>query len=128
MTTIKAALDDLLNHRDLDLDEALDRHFAADYRQRTNGEWSDREAFLAHIAHLRSVVETVQVTVAEEIVDSGRYAERHIVEVRKTDGSKAVQEVYVFADLDTAGRFTRIEETTLLLAGAESDRALGNAR
>ena len=128
MTTINAALDDLLNHRDIDLGEALDRHFAGDYRQRTNGDWSDREAFRAHIAHLRSIVETAQVAVVEEMVEGGRYAERHIVEVNKKDGARVVQEVYVFGDLDAEGRFTRIDETTLMLAGSESDRALGNAR
>lgn len=128
MTTIKAALDDLLNNRDLELGEAVDRHFAAGYRQRTNGDWDDRNAFITHIAHLRSIVASAQVTVAEEIIDTDRYAERHIVEVTKTDGSRIVQEVYVFGDLDTDGRFTRIEETTLMLAGAEADRGIGNAR
>ncbi len=54
MTTIKDAVDDLFNNRELAADEAIDRHY---------------------------------------------------------------QEVFVFADRDSEGRFVRIEETTLPLEG-----------
>jgi hypothetical protein len=37
-------------------------------------------------------------------------------------------EVYVFAELAPDGRFSRIEETTLMLQGDEADRNLGSAR
>ncbi|MEU8926893.1 nuclear transport factor 2 family protein, partial [Kitasatospora sp. NPDC048545] len=55
-TDARSALTDLLLTPGLDLDEAADRHFAPDYRQRTDGEWADRTEFLDHIAHLRTVV------------------------------------------------------------------------
>ncbi|MFJ5228529.1 nuclear transport factor 2 family protein [Kitasatospora sp. NPDC088391] len=127
-TGIEAALTDLLLTPGLPLAEAADRHFAPDYRQRTDGGWADRDEFLAHIAHLRTLVADGRVEVHEELRDGARYADRHTVHLTKTDGSAVSMEVYVFADLAPDGRFRRIEETTLLLAGAAADRDLGSAR
>ncbi|MDH6108781.1 hypothetical protein P3T36_002298 [Kitasatospora sp. MAP12-15] len=127
-TDIAAALHDLLLAPGVPLDEALDRHFAPDYRQRTDGRWDDRAQFAAHIAHLREVVLSGQVEVLEELTDGTRYADRHLVDVTKKDGSTVRMEVYVFGEFAPDGRFRRIEETTLMLVGAEADRDLGSAR
>ncbi|MEU1422086.1 nuclear transport factor 2 family protein [Kitasatospora sp. NPDC005751] len=127
-TDIRAALTDLLLTPGLDLAEAADRHFAPDYRQRTDGEWADRTEFLAHIAHLRTVVTGGSVEVHDELVDGDRYADRHTMEIVKADASVVRIEVYVFAELAPDGRFRRIEETTLMLEGADGDRNLGSAR
>jgi hypothetical protein len=115
MTTIKDAVEDLLNNRQLTANEAVDRHFGPTFCQRTNGSWDDRPAFLSRIALLRKVVEHATIIVLNELVDGDRYAERHVVDLVKYDGERMVQEVYVFANRDPDGRFTRIEETTLLL-------------
>ncbi|MFJ3793151.1 nuclear transport factor 2 family protein [Kitasatospora sp. NPDC090091] len=127
-TDIRAALTDLLFTPGLDLDEAADRHFAPDYRQRTDGDWADRAEFLTHIAHLRKVVAGGTIEVHDELAVGDRYADRHTVDVTKTDGSTVRMEVYLFAEFAPDGRFRRIEETTLMLAGAEHDRNLGSAR
>jgi hypothetical protein len=127
-TRIDAALSDLLFTPGLPLAEALDRHFAPDYRQRTDGEWADRAGFAEHIAHLRTVVEGGRIEVHDELTDGTRYADRHTVHLRKLDGTAASIEVYLFAELAPDGRFRRIEETTLLLDGGEGDRDLGSAR
>lgn len=128
MTDIKTALHDLLNEQSIPLDVAIDRHFGPDYRQRTNGEWDDRAGFAAHIAHLRSLVRSARIDVLDEITVGHRYADRHVVDIRKCDGRRVVQEVYLFGEFDEDGRFGRVEETTLLLTGSEADRALGNAK
>ena len=128
MTAIRTALHDLLNEQSTALDEALDRHFSPRYRQRTNGVWTDRVEFAAHIAHLRALVQSVTIEVLDELVDGRRYADRHVITVRKRDGKSTVQEVYLFGELDEEGRFLRVEETTLMLTGSESDRGLGSAR
>ncbi|MFI6151734.1 nuclear transport factor 2 family protein [Kitasatospora sp. NPDC051170] len=128
MTDIATALTDLLLTPGLPLDEALDRHFAPDYRQRTDGSWADRAEFAAHIAHLREIVVGGEVQVFEELAQGDLYADRHVVDVRKTDGSSVRMEVYVFAELAADGRFRRIEETTLMLEGSDADRDLGSAR
>ena len=127
-TDITAALTDLLFTPGLDLDEAADRHFAPDYRQRTDGRWDDRTQFLAHIAHLRAVIAGGSVEVHDELVDGDRYADRHTVTAHKTDGSTVRMEVYLFGEYAPDGRFRRIEETTLMLQGDEADRNLGSAR
>ncbi|MEU1376899.1 nuclear transport factor 2 family protein [Streptomyces triculaminicus] len=130
-TDIRVALTDLLLTRGLDLDEAADRHFAPDYRQRTDGSWADRTEFLAHIAHiahLRTVVAGGSVEVHDELSSGDRYADRHTMEVIKTDGSTVRMEVYLFGEFAPDGRFRRVEETTLMLEGADADRNLGSAR
>jgi hypothetical protein len=127
-TDIRTAVTDLLFTSGLDLDQAADRHFAPDYRQRTDGRWDSRTEFLTHIAHLRGVVAGGSVEVHDELAVGDRYADRHTVTVTKTDGSMVRMEVYVFAEFAPDGRFRRIEETTLMLEGAEADRNLGSAR
>lgn len=126
--SIKNALTDLLNDRKTPLDELVTRHFTANYRQRTNGIWDDRAGFLAHIHHLRNVVSHVDITVLDEIESREKYSSRHIVDVEKTDSSQVVQEVYLFAQLASDGRFDTVEEVTMMLSGSEADRNLGNAR
>lgn len=127
-TNIQDALADLLFRPEVDLAAAVERHFAPDYRQRTDGQWADRAGFVEHIAHLRSLVASGTVRVIDELVDGSRYADRHVVEVVKRDGSRVETEVYVFAEFAPDGRFRTIEETTLMLAGDEADRSLGSAR
>lgn len=125
---VRTALTDLLLTPGLDLDEAADRHFAPDYRQRTDGSWDNRTEFLAHIAHLRTVVAGGSVEVHDELFSGDRYADRHTMEVIKTDGSTVRMEVYLFGEFAPDGRFRRIEETTLMLEGTDADRNLGSAR
>ncbi|MDF2993095.1 MAG: hypothetical protein K0S37_3609 [Microbacterium sp.] len=128
MTTIPLALHDLLNDRETPLEVAIDRHFTPDYRQRTDGAWADRTAFTAHIAHLRGRTSHVSVEVLHEVSAGNAYAEHHRIEVEKTDGTRTVQEVYLFAERAADGRFAVIDETTLMISGTEEDRSLGRAR
>ncbi|MFJ3234428.1 nuclear transport factor 2 family protein [Streptomyces sp. NPDC086787] len=127
-TGIKAALTDLLLNDELTLEEAADRHFTPEYRQRTDGEWADRTEFLEHISHVRGIVADARVEVHEELHDGAKYADRHTCHITKKDGSTVTMEVYVFADLAPDGRFNRIEETTLMLKGSDADRNIGSAR
>ncbi|WP_033824497.1 nuclear transport factor 2 family protein [Kitasatospora sp. MBT63] len=127
-TDVTSAMTDLLFTPELELSEAVDRHFAPDYRQRTDGSWADRSEFTAHIAHLRGIVAGGTIRVLEELVQGDLYADRHIIDVDKTDGSSVRVEVYLFGEFAPDGRFRRIEETTLMLQGADSDRNIGSAR
>jgi hypothetical protein len=115
VTTIKDAVEDLLNQQRFTVDEAVDRHFSPTFRQRTNGRWDDRAAFLARIVLLREAVEHATITVLDELADAERYAERHVIQLVKRDGERIVQEVYVFAERDSDGRFTCLEEATMML-------------
>jgi len=115
MSTIKEAVEDILNNRQSTADEAIDRHFGPGFRQRTNGRWDDRATFRARIVALREVIEHTKVTVLDELVTADSYAERHVIELVKRDGERIVQEVYIFAKRDPDGRFNHIEEATVLL-------------
>lgn len=123
-TDIRTALNDLLNRQDCPLEVLIDRHMSADYRQRTDGHWSDRDAFVRHVRQLREVVASADIDVLDELREGNRYADRHRVRLTKRDGTRVLFEVYLFAELDANGRFTRVEETTLLLEGAEADQEL----
>ncbi|MFC1439190.1 nuclear transport factor 2 family protein [Streptacidiphilus sp. N1-10] len=127
-TDIHTALTDLLFNPALTVEQATERHFTPDFRQRTDGEWADRAGFVDHIEHLRTVVAAGSVQVHDELCDGATYADRHTVEVTKQDGSTVRMEVYVFAEMAPDGRFNRIEETTLMLQGTAADRGLGSAR
>lgn len=126
--TIRSVLDELLNQQNLPLDEVVDRYFSPDYRQRTNGHWDDREAFVRHIRKLREVILSARIEVLDELYNGKHYADRHRVHVVKRDGMEVTQEVYLFAELDACGRFVRIEETTLMLEGTEADRDIGRMK
>ncbi|MGW6792051.1 nuclear transport factor 2 family protein [Streptomyces chartreusis] len=127
-TDITRAINDLLFTPDLDLATALDRHFAPDYRQRTNGEWSDRASFVQHMTRLRSLVRRGHIEVHEELRDGPRYADRHTVTITQHNGRTSRTEVYLFAQLAPDGRFQRVEETTLLVTGHPDDGNLGTVR
>jgi 1,6-anhydro-N-acetylmuramate kinase len=115
MSTLRAALADLLENHDLPVDEAADRHIGPDFRQRTNGQWDDRAGFLDRITHLRSNTQEVTITVLDEITNGSRYAERHLIDLLGVDGRRVVHDVYVFAALGSDGRFERIEEATVMV-------------
>ncbi|MFI6002138.1 nuclear transport factor 2 family protein [Streptomyces sp. NPDC051366] len=122
---IARAINDLLFSPGVDLAEALDRHFTPDYRQRTNGVWSDRTSFARHITRLRSLIRSGHIEVHDELRDGLRYADRHTVTLSHRDGHTSRTEVYLFAELAPDGRFQRVEETTLLITGQLDDENLG---
>ncbi|MFE6129762.1 nuclear transport factor 2 family protein [Streptomyces sp. NPDC056437] len=124
-TDITRAINDLLFTPGLDLAEAIDRHFTPDYRQRTDGVWSDLAAFTQHMTRLRSLVRSGHIEVQDEFRDGLRYADRHTVTLTQENGRTSRTEVYLFAELAPDGRFRRVEETTLLLTGHPDDESLG---
>ncbi|AFK00417.1 nuclear transport factor 2 family protein [Cronobacter sakazakii] len=126
--TIDTVLNALLNQQERPLEDVLDSYFSPDYRQRTDGAWDDRQGFAHHARKLRELISFASIDVLDELRDGRRYATRHRVQCTKRDGEEVVMEVYMFAETDNEGRFTRIEETTLMLEGKAHDRDLGSAR
>lgn len=127
-TTIATVLDKIINQQQLPLEALIDCYFSPDYRQRTNGNREDREGFAQHARKLREIGTGAKIDVLDELRTGPLYATRHRVLCTKRDGSEVLMEVYMFAELDDAGRFLRIEETTLMLEGCEGDRHLGSAK
>lgn len=126
--TIDNVLDELINQQELPLEKVINRYFSPNYRQRTNGCWEDHEGFAHHARKLREICAFARIDVLDELRERNLYATRHRVLCTKRDGSEIVMEVYMFAETDESGRFIRIEETTLMLKGTESDRDLGSAK
>lgn len=126
--TIDTVLNEIINRQELPLEQVLDRYFSPNYRQRTNGCWEDREGFAHHARKLREICVFARIDVLAELRDRNLYATRHRVQCTKRDGTEVVMEVYMFAETEESGRFLRIEETTLMLKGTESDRDLGKAK
>ncbi|SDV47357.1 hypothetical protein SAMN05216551_102511 [Chitinasiproducens palmae] len=106
MNLLKSAIDDLFDPKSTVAD-ATDRHFAADFRQRVNGLWIDRAAFVVAVERLRVTVASATVTALDEFVDGARYAARHVIDLRQPNGERLRQEVYVFGERGADGRFTR---------------------
>lgn len=126
--TIDTVLDEIINQQERPLENVLERYFSPSYRQRTNGCWENREGFADHARKLREMCAFARIDVLDELRDRNLYATRHRVSCTKRDGKEVVMEVYMFAEIDESGRFLRIEETTLMLKGSESDRDLGSAK
>ncbi len=127
-STIATAVADLLFDPDLDLADAIDRHFSPSFKQRADGVWSDRAEFTEHMAQLRRLTTSGTIEVHEELVDGLLYAERHTIEIVEKDGSRVRTEVYLFGRHDADGRFSEIHETTLMVSSSGADRNLGSAR
>ena len=120
-TDIARAITDLLFTPGLDLAEALERHFTPDYRQRTDGVWSDRTSCPAHRPPPHP--DPRRTGRGPRRTPHGlRYADRHVVNVAKPNGSTFRTEVYLFAEFAPDGRFHRVEETTLLITGHSDER------
>ncbi|MFS2224681.1 nuclear transport factor 2 family protein [Pantoea sp. B65] len=126
--SIDIVLDEVINQQELSLEKTLDRYFSPNYRQRTNGCWEDREGFAHHARKLREICTFARIEVLDELRSGNLYATRHRVQCSKRDGAEVVMEVYMFAEIEDSGRFLRVEETTLMLKGTESDRDLGGAK
>ncbi|WP_022929811.1 hypothetical protein [Patulibacter americanus] len=125
MSILKAVVELLLDPDGPSVEAAADRHFAPGFRQRVNGAWVERRAFLAGMADLRATVERATITVLDELVDGRRYAERHRIDLELRDGARVRREVFVFAERDADGRFVRIEEASVAAAGEEVSVAAG---
>ncbi|VVE61256.1 hypothetical protein PCA31118_00515 [Pandoraea captiosa] len=127
MALMQEVVDDLFNKPHLTTRDAVGRHFTPSFEQRVNGEWSDFDAFVAHIDQFRRRVVRACVTVLDEFSDGERYAERHVIDLLTQQGERFVQEVYMFAERDADGRFRRIEEMTLPLGTSSNAEVADHA-
>ena len=113
MRSMATVLDELLNERETPLDEVMARHFAPDYRQRTDGAWSGWSEVAQNLAGIRTMIRSVKIDLLNELTDGHAYADRHLLTVEMNDGTRQTRESYVFGTFAQDGRFERIEEVTL---------------
>ncbi|MBL0885255.1 hypothetical protein [Myceligenerans indicum] len=114
MRSLATVLEELLNERETPIEEVMARHFAPDYRQRTDGVWSGWSEVARNLAGIRTMIRSVRVDLLNEFVGGYDYADRHLLTVEMQDGTRQTRESYVFGTFAQDGRFERIEEVTLV--------------
>ncbi|MDR6936510.1 nuclear transport factor 2 family protein [Luteibacter sp. 3190] len=112
MTILRKAILDLFDPG-VPTTDAAERHFDPSFRQRVDGAWIDRAAFVAGIEVLKEDLVRVDVSVLDELVVDERYAERHVIDLELRNGARIAREVYVFGRRGPDGRFVSIEEATI---------------
>jgi hypothetical protein len=127
MSKLKDLLHDLLNEQDMPLEQAMDKYLRPTYRQRTNGHWDDRGGVTEHMAHLRAMSST-RTSSSWMRSPTGSSMPSGTSSRSPSATVAAWFRRSTFGELDADGRFSRVEETTLMLEGAESDRGIGSAR
>lgn len=105
------------------LEATIDRYFAPDYRQYTDGEVTDRDGFAAHIAALRALTVAGRIEVLEIVRQGNRIADRHEVTVTRRDGTTSRMEIYLFGELAADGRLRRVDEISHPLDGHDAHLA-----
>jgi hypothetical protein len=115
MMNMAVVLDELLNERETPVEEVMARHFVPGYRQRTDGVWAEWSVVAANLAHIRTLIRSVEIKMLDELVDGRAYADRHVLTVEMSDGIRQVRESYVFGKFAPDGRFETIEEVTLVI-------------
>lgn len=110
------------------LEATVDRYFAPDYRQRTDGEEVDRRGFVEHIRALRRCVREGRVEVLEAIQQGDRIADRHRVSITRWNGSICQVEVHLFGELAADGRLRRVDEVSRVVVGGADDAELAIIR
>ena len=74
-------------------------------------EFAERPEFADMVARMRSQIVSGMVTVLDELRDGPRYAERHVYELTRVDGSTVKREVAIFGAFAEDGRFQHLSET-----------------
>lgn len=120
-STIAAATEPLLDLT-IDLENTIDQHFTPAFRQRVDGgAWGGRAELAERMNRLRKVMASGTIEVHEELTDGSLYADHHTIEIHMLDGTLVRTEVYLFARHDADGRFSEIQEATVLLSDNNID-------
>lgn len=102
------------------------KYFHADFTNTANGQSSTYDEFVKHVAHLRSMMESLDIKVQEFLRDGNMISDRHIATAWAKGADKAkVFEVFLIGELDGSGRMKSVKENTRLISGDEVDEDLG---
>ncbi|OBG26469.1 hypothetical protein [Mycobacterium sp. 852002-51057_SCH5723018] len=114
--SIGDAIRELLFSHHRTVDDVMNAFFADDYEHRDNGKAYTRAEFASAAWAARANISHGTVITLDELRYWNRYAERHILEVTKVDGSVECTEVYVIGRYAIDGRFATLHEARLPLA------------
>ncbi|KAL6249337.1 hypothetical protein RBB50_003190 [Rhinocladiella similis] len=106
----------------------LSKYFSPDYIQVTDGHSSTYGEFKEHMKKIRSMTRSMDVDVKLLVQDENKIADRHVVKIEKTDGSRVELDVLLIGERDDQGRMLRVWETTRQVAGDVDGADLGRIR
>lgn len=99
--------------------------FSPSYQQRVDGKALDFQGFINHMAKLKQITHTINVSVVAIAEQHDEVLTHHIVDVEKNDGRAARVEVFAHFTVQN-GFITRCEELTRPIAGNDEDKELGS--
>lgn len=101
--------------------------FSPNYQQIVDGQSLDFAGFVEHMAKLKHLTHTIDITLVAIARQNHAVLTHHLVAVNKKDGAQSHLEVFAHFTLQD-GLITRCEELTRLVQGTEQDRLLGSVR
>lgn len=120
----KQCMQEVLEAPDFNL-STIESYFSPEYQQHVDGKTLNYEEFIAHIKHVKEVVQTAKLTFEKLTVVDSVVSSIHVVDVVKKDGGKAKFRVHGDFTFDN-NRLIKTDERTEMLSGHESDEDLGS--
>ena len=103
----------------------IEQYFSPTYIQVVDQTQLDYKRFKQHIQKLKTLIESVEVTILNTATKGNTVFTKHLVSSVFKDGSRYQHKVFAEFTIEQ-GRITRCEELTLLLAGNEGGKQLGS--
>ena len=107
--TVGDALRELLFSTHRTVEDVVNAFFAEDYEHRVNGKSYSRAEFIMRASCARSSIARGTITTLDELRHWDRFAERHVLDIAKVDGSVECTEVCVIGRYGVSGRFLRVD-------------------
>jgi len=108
-------------------EKTIQKYISPNYIQYVNGETLNYQDFIQHIKAQKKLVESVEVTFKECLVDGNKVCTIHIIDAIKKDGSSMqgqVNAVFTFEN----DKVICCDELTHVLQGLPEDNELGSVR
>lgn len=122
---MKQALGDMYRQIFADAD-LVPQFFSEDFILVSDGRTMRFADFVAHVRHVVEMVDRIEFEIADVVQTGDRLADRHLVTVTRKGGQKSLLEVYLFGTLRD-GRFIAVNETSRVVEGDHSSKALASA-
>lgn len=121
---ITQALQAVISRPEHDL-RVIETFFGPNYRQTVDGIELDYMHFVAHMAKLKQITDTMELTILTIAQQGDTVLSHHVVNVVKTNGLQLLTEVFASFTLEK-GRIVACQELTRAIGGSEEDKRLGS--
>lgn len=121
---VTRALEAIISRPDHD-EQTIKSFFASNYHQTVNGIELDYDNFIAHMAKLKQITESMELKILTIAQQGNQVLTHHLVNVSKKNGERALTEVFASFTLKNE-RIVICHELTRLISGTEEDKLLGS--